>query len=229
MVRKLRRRTGPTTDGDQGPAAPAPAGKVNIERPSQVLDRRDGPPSTDPATVVVFGLPRGGTTMVAGLAQRVGVDMGANLPVNLEDPEFGELPVDQLVAAIRRNNATKQLWGWKYPLAARYLPQVHPEIRNPHYVIVCRDLLASSIRMVRRGVDFTAALQGAQRRQQANLDVLTSLPAKYLLVSYEKGVQKPVALTRDIAAFCGGQVTAQPQEIRAFAGRGSYKEPRPAP
>ena len=184
---------------------------------------RVGPASTEAPTVVIFGLPRGGTTMVAGIAQRTGVDIGSGLPVNLEDPDFREQTLEHMRAAIRRNNRTKTLWGWKYPLAAQYLPQLHSEIRNPHYVIVWRDLLASSVRAVRRGNDFLEALHGAHRRQQANLEILSSLPAKHLLVSYEKGLDKPMALARDIARFAGGHVPADPRELRAFATRGSYK------
>jgi hypothetical protein len=161
--------------------------------------------------------------MVAGIAQRTGVDIGADLPVNLEDPDFNGQSLEHMTDAIRRNNQTKALWGWKYPLAAQYLPELHSEIRNPHYVVVCRDLLASSVRSVRRGTDFLDALHGAQRRQQANLEVLTTLPAKHLLVSYEKGLHKPMALARDMARFAGGRVPADPRELRAFATRGSYK------
>jgi len=39
-------------------------------------------------TFIVFGVPRGGTTMVARVVEKLGVVMGTNLPLNYEDDEF---------------------------------------------------------------------------------------------------------------------------------------------
>ena len=42
----------------------------------------------DSRTFVVFGVPRGGTTMVARIVEQLGVPMGQNLPANYEDQAF---------------------------------------------------------------------------------------------------------------------------------------------
>ena len=39
-------------------------------------------------TFIIFGVPRGGTTMVARVAEQLGVSMGSGLPSNYEDDEF---------------------------------------------------------------------------------------------------------------------------------------------
>ena len=39
-------------------------------------------------TYIVFGSPRGGTSMVAKLLQNMNIDIGSDLPVNLEDKNF---------------------------------------------------------------------------------------------------------------------------------------------
>ena len=39
-------------------------------------------------TFIIFGVPRGGTTMVARVSEQLGVVMGSGLPSNYEDDEF---------------------------------------------------------------------------------------------------------------------------------------------
>ncbi len=39
-------------------------------------------------TVIIFGAPRGGTTMIAGVAMKCGLFLGDDLPINCEDPDF---------------------------------------------------------------------------------------------------------------------------------------------
>ena len=41
----------------------------------------------NPATYIVFGSPRGGTTMVAKVLQELSIDLGG-INANLEDPKF---------------------------------------------------------------------------------------------------------------------------------------------
>ena len=80
-------------------------------------------------TFIVFGVPRGGTTMIARVAEKLGVCMGSDLPSNYEDSEFNfdklsdaikkdqECLASTLFAAINRRNAMHDVWGWKYPRA----------------------------------------------------------------------------------------------------------------
>ncbi len=62
-------------------------------------------------TFIVFGIPRGGTTMVAGVINILGVDMGTNLPINSEDNDFNldylrsvncQEPISHIVNTIRK-------------------------------------------------------------------------------------------------------------------------------
>ncbi|MDZ7808846.1 MAG: hypothetical protein U5L11_00285 [Arhodomonas sp.] len=105
-------------------------------------------PSTAPAakTVVVLGVARGGTTMVASVLQALGVHMGENLGPVLEDVrlseaiEAGDTPtVDAIVA---ERNERFRVWGWKRPAATRYGKVWQSRFRNPYVIAVYRDPFA---------------------------------------------------------------------------------------
>ena len=202
--------------------------KIDIHRPALQYDLREEGVAgenneTLPPTVVVYGVPRGGTTMVAGIVQRCGVDIGLNLPVNLEDPDFVAKKPAEMIETIRDRNQDKAIWGWKFPRAANYLPAVHEEIRNPHYIVVWRDIFSTGLRPMRRGGDIIESLRHAHTIQRINIDTMKKVPGRYLLVSYEKAVLDPWALAEDISAFVGTELKADRDELIAFAKPGSYK------
>ena len=113
-------------------------------------------------TFIIFGIPRGGTTMIARVAEQLGVGMGSGLPSNYEDDEFNydkmsdalkedpKLMARALLRAINRRNGRHDVWGWKYPRAHLYLPLIIKQVRNPHLICVLRDPVASSLRPLSR-------------------------------------------------------------------------------
>lgn len=116
----------------------------------------------DAKTFVIFGIPRGGTTMVARVVESLGVNLGCDLPGNYEDSEFNfdlipkELKtnrpvlIDRLASVVVQRNRDFQVWGWKYPRAEIYLWQLISKLRNPHLICVMRDPVASGIRHIKR-------------------------------------------------------------------------------
>ena len=202
--------------------------KIDIHKPAIVVDMRDkeqgeSVSSQEPATVVVFGVPRGGTTMMAGVVARCGVDIGSDLPVNLEDQAFVSRSNEQMIETIRERNASKSLWGWKFPRAALYLPAIHQEIRNPHYIMVWRDALSSRLRPISNGREVALALENAHKMQKQNIDILKTVPGKYLLVSYEKSILDPQGLAEQVASFIGVDVPRHMEELIEFMRPGTYK------
>ncbi|MGR3584027.1 MAG: hypothetical protein ACU0B8_07185, partial [Pseudooceanicola nanhaiensis] len=72
-------------------------------------------------TFLIFGLRRGGTTSVALAARELGLYLGEQYAVNLEDQEFREFKgVDSIRATIAARNAAHDVWGWKHPQPLRY-------------------------------------------------------------------------------------------------------------
>ena len=161
--------------------------------------------------------------MIAGLAQRCGVDIGENLPDNLEDPEFTENNHEQIRKAIHERNLKKTLWGWKFPRAAAYLEAIQDDLINPHYIIVWRDIYSASRRRVVRGEDQIEALKWAQSVQRQNLEMMEKLNGPVLLVSYARAVEEPSGVANDICDLIGVQPSYDVYELHQFAHPGSYK------
>ncbi|WP_370281966.1 hypothetical protein [Pseudooceanicola sp.] len=191
---------------------------------------------SDDRTFICFGVPRGGTTMVAGLMAFCGIWMGESLPTNGEDPAFNtdrfadrETFLGQVRQAIRDRDARHSVWGWKFPRAASYLEEVLPHVRNPHLVIVTRDTTPASIRMSKRQGQ-TATDEGILKAtttlvslQAKNLSLAQKFQCPTLLVSYEKAVEDPRTASKEIAAFSGLNPPSDMASVVAFAQRGKYQ------
>ncbi|MFN7003517.1 MAG: sulfotransferase [Roseinatronobacter sp.] len=188
-----------------------------------------------PRTIVCFGTPRGGTSMVAGAIAGLGIFMGPDLPSNVEDPMFNPdvdkgLSFDafkaRLPQVIDERNAAHQVWGWKYPRAARYLEDALPKLRNPHLVLVYRDPVPATIRS--KPENDRETYRELRRRLRMEMDNLllaqkTKCPA--LMVSYERACTNPEGFIAQLADFL--QVTP-PEDLGpllAFMEPGSYKQP----
>jgi Sulfotransferase family len=218
------------------PAAGPKRGKLQEFLSAQA--KMGGGPGVDRAekeyTLVIFGLPRGGTTMVAGLAQRLGIAIGEDLGFNLEDPDFDRKPIPHMFRTIRRRNAKMAVWGWKFPAAGRYLPRLLKHIRNPRFVVVWRDPLTAAMRSIEsiaeQGLEPDLASQktlGAVElmiaMQQKNIEFLKQAGAPALLVSYEKAVRRPQEFVEQFAAFLGRELPKDMTEILAYMTPESYK------
>ncbi len=174
-------------------------------------------------TVVVLGVPRGGTTMVAGIVQRCGISLGNDLPTNLEDQAFVGVPIEDMVLSIAERNRTKSVWGWKYPRAAIYLPIIQEYLINPHYIIVWRDVFASSSRRRHSGESIHDALHWAHKIQEQNIEVTRNLSGPQLMISYEKAILDPVEAANQICDFLDIEKSFSEAAVRGFATPGSYK------
>jgi hypothetical protein len=178
-----------------------------------------------PRTFVVFGVARGGTSAVAGLMRKLGIQMGDSLDNTHEDRDFIGKPNPARVAAIDDRNAKHQVWGWKDPNAANYLHVVAPKLVNPHYICVFRDSASIGIahkRWHKREIRF--ALADITIQQQKNLFWLMNETAPCLLVSYEKLTSKPGEFARELAEFTGFPPSISDEEAREFLTPGSYKD-----
>jgi len=189
----------------------------------------------EPRTVICFGTPRGGTSMVAGTIVGLGVFMGENLLQNIEDPMFNQdtdkmLSRDAFKARLpsviaERNNAHK-IWGWKFPLAHAYLDEIISEIRNPHFVIVLRDPVPATLRA--NLDEDQLALQEMLRRTRwtiKNLELANRIQAPTLMVSYERASKNPEGLILQLADFMQLAVPDDISPLLEFMEPGSYKKP----
>ena len=172
--------------------------------------------------------------MVAGVAKICGLDIGKDLPDNCEDPLFS-LDVarralgspEAAIERIRRNlvdsNLRRQVWGWKFPAAARYLDALKADLINPHFIVVFRDAAAISTRRVARGMDALEAIVRFTEMQKQNVELISDWRAPTLLVSYEKAVSNPEGLVRGLTDFIGTNVAVDMAQVREYTQPGRYK------
>ena len=168
--------------------------------------RRTGPEKT----LLVTGLARSGTSMLAVLLQEAGVWMGDHVyePIN-EDAEITQMlrarDFTRLDALIRRQNAKTPIWGFKMPDLHQFLQ--HDELdrfRNPHLLVIYRDPVAVAARAAMSEqaagaeafIETTAAMHSIAQFVRAS-----RLP--FLLLSYEKALLFPQGFIDAVLTFCG--------------------------
>ncbi len=181
--------------------------------PGVVLRPRDPVPAQ--RTLVVMGSYRGGTSMVAGILRLLGAFMGYNLGrTNNEDLDFQEeRDFSPLEAHIRRRNAELEVWGWKFPGSLGYIEAVMPLLRNPQFLVICRDPVAIAQREhMLKNYTFGEALRLATLHQFKLLTFSYRTPHPVFLISYERSLRGKGGFVKDLAAFAQLPVTDERAE-----------------
>lgn len=177
-------------------------------------------------TFICIGVARGGTSAVGGVMQRLGIFMGEDVPNNYEDPDFVHKPMPHMKETVARRNESHAVWGFKAPNAANYLEVLLPTIRNPHLIVVYRDLVATMkahVRWHNRSQMF--AIHEIMLQQQKNWFLVERWKLPTALVSYEKAILAPNVFIHNMADFIA---VPRPEgedleKIADFLGPGSYK------
>ena len=179
-------------------------------------------------TLVVMGSYRGGTSMIAGLLRLLGVFMGHNLGrTNSEDLDFQEeRDVAPLAPHISSRNAEFDVWGWKFPGSLGYIDAILPLLRNPQFIIICRDPVAIAQREhALQNYTFGEALRLATLHQFKLLTFTYRTPHPVFLISYERALRGKGGFVKDLASFAHLPVTDERAEtISSFivsGGRGT--------
>lgn len=95
--------------------------------------------TSEARTYVVLGAPRGGTSMLAGALQLLGVPMGS-VNNQHEDPAFhDESKIDGMIEAIAERNRNYGYWGWKLPNTIYFYDRLAEHLRNPVFLVIYRN------------------------------------------------------------------------------------------
>jgi hypothetical protein len=176
--------------------------------------RTDDAPPGGSATIIVVGLPRSGTSMVASVMKTLGVFVGQQIDnAVFEDREIAAAidseTIDRFAEIVAARNTAHRIWGFKRPEAYRQLDRLCAACRNPRVIVSFRDILAIALRnKISMQMDTLAQLPQLVSQYQALVAAIrhTSLPV--LLISYEKSLQFPVETATEIASFCGVEASA---------------------
>ena len=160
------------------------------------------PPRGDAAkTVAIYGVQRGGTSMVAAVVAALGVDL-AGEGLNHEDVRFQTAEGEALDALIAQRNAEKLVWGFKAPQTTLKLDYLAPRLRNPHYVCVLRNpaAVADSV-MMRRGGKPGDLLRRALRFYDKMATLAAETTDPLIVVNYERAAADPDGFVAAMADF----------------------------
>lgn len=202
--------------------APPPVCGFSVNRPQNPAPRR---------TIVILGTERGGTSAIAGTVRALGVDLGADLGGNNEDKAISNSPPRKLEAYVKQRNAQNDIWGWKFPRAAKLPPVLFEMMRNPFYIVVTRDPVRVALSREkwdgpRRRHRAVAALNDAIHSIQYASTLALGQSRPTLFVSYEMFCEHRADGINEIADFIG---LARPDadlmgRIIAYTEPGSYKD-----
>lgn len=158
--------------------------------------------------LIVAGASRGGTSLVSLIAKKMGFDMGSYNEENHEDPRlmpvfypaFSSSEFSDYLGA----RASRGLWGFKLPKAARHLPEIRGELAAV-FVLVFRNPLDVGIGGWLRGGEPLFSMTETLRyfRLMTEFTELYGNDTPIICVSYEKIATNPLLLAERLSDVYG--------------------------
>lgn len=178
---------------------------------SQPAEDSAGTGSRGPGrTIIVTGLKRSGTSLVAAMLREAGMFMGSEInDIVHEGEEIARVLASGEAEALRRTIRDRDVdyltWGFKLPmLSDRLEPGQISLFNNPHVIVPFRDPLAISVRnSLSEYQEPMRALLDSMRDLEAFVAFIGGLTCPCLLLSYEKMLAFPGELVDAITSFSG--------------------------
>ena len=174
-----------------------------------IVGRRE----SGPATVLVVGMPKGGTTATAAMLHGTGaVRMGRQSHLTrtgrFEHPDF-QSRENTWPAVARRWDNRHEIWGFKRPVA-KWTPELVGCFRRPHLLIVTRDVFRVASRYWADGklIDledaesFEQCLEAAERWWSLVREVIGYEFPK-MVFSYEQLIRDPLSIVCHLDDWLG--------------------------
>lgn len=181
-------------------------------------------------TLIVLGAPRGGTSALAGALHSMGIYMGRGAAA----PVFESLALANAIERDERDtvrelvasfNSEHPLWAFKRPGFTRFVSQFHDVFRNPIYLVILRDPVATANRSYISGrlkVNYLKKLRRVLTVYGEVIDFVEQSGAPTLFVSYEKLLQDPAVTLKAMVDSLGLPVSSE--QLTAAA---NFVEPSP--
>jgi hypothetical protein len=166
-------------------------------------------------TLIVTGVQRSGTSLVASILQRAGLFIGSDInDIVFEDAEIERALRQRDLPDLRRiigeRNAQHQQWGFKYPMLCQSLPADRLRLFDaPRLIVMVRDPVAMAVR--RAVSEYREPMQAMREllaEQAALMDFVAQIDCPALLLSYEKALAFPEHFLAALLNFTGLPVAA---------------------
>jgi hypothetical protein len=160
-------------------------------------------------TVVVAGLGRSGTSMLAAVLKAGGIFMGERTAIGThEDQQIAALLQPRqrrdLRLLIEQRNQDHNLWGFKLPSRQILQPSLFRLLRHPYLVVIFRDILAiAGRRQISKGESLQSQLTQSLGEYRRLVRFLDRIDHPCLLISYEKALLDPDMLVDQLDHFLG--------------------------
>ncbi len=186
----------------------------------------DAPVSSE-MTIIVVGIARSGTSMIAGALDALGIFMGDRADRAVFEDVAIANALEQhpalLPDQIKKYNSRYAVWGFKRPAAFNYIDRYLHLFRNPRVIITYRDPAAiakrNEISMV---TDFRQQLLASSQYLVSLSKFVGGLEVPALVVSYEKALLAPEMLIAELCRFVGVPATStMAQKASATVSNGS--------
>jgi hypothetical protein len=178
-------------------------------------------------SVCVLGVPRGGTSMIAGILRLLGVFIGERVDnANNEDQDFLGHNGDRTLfsdgsrlaerkkyfAFVRRTVLDRQkyhqLWAWKDPKASFYIEHILNDLVSPFFILVTRDPAAIMQREMMETphparIAALITIDGVLEQYRSIMRIIGTARHPTILVSYERSLRNAQRTIQEIAEFLG--------------------------
>ncbi len=178
-------------------------------------------------TVPIVGIPRGGTTMVAKVVESLGINLGPKEDLDkytMEDQTIHSPEWEKQLRYIQKRNDEHPIWGWKDPTGISSVQRILFALRNPHIIVVFRDMLATIQGEMRFDISvnpdvtrpFNDLTEQTLNWWRDNFRFIENTKFPTLLVSYERAVINPGLFIKEVAQFLEVAITPE-QTARAMS------------
>jgi len=181
-------------------------------------------------TYIVVGVARGGTSLVAGVLDNLGVFTGdRSVKPVFEDLRlantFERNNMVEMKKVIDEYNSNHTSWCFKRPSIINYLSKLDKHFRNPIYLFIFKDIFAVSNRNnISMKLDVVNGLSKAYDDYGKILNFISKKEVNGLLLSYEKVMQNKEGFVDTLVDIIGTTNVSPIQKEKAL----DFIEPNPA-
>jgi hypothetical protein len=179
-------------------------------------------------TLIILGAARSMTSLLAGMLHCGGLNFGKNIAPIYEDIKLSRSMENKNEEAFNQNLADRNkdaIWGWKRPSIINHFDNVIPKLRNPHVIVIMRDVAAIAMRnQIARSGQMNAKEISSNMRinlhiQQKSLAKANEYKLPLCIVSAEKMKSTPIETAQGCASFFG--IDTDTDSAKAFLEKGN--------